>query len=75
VATFIDSANCDSGILAYGATGSGKTYTTQGTRKNYSKPIDGVVDNEVLPEDGVLQRCLQQILEVRQQHGEGLVLL
>jgi hypothetical protein len=68
VADFIDAANCDSGILAYGATGSGKTFTTQGPRNVFLAPLSGAVNNEVLPEDGVLQRCLRQIIEVRSSH-------
>lgn len=68
VATFLESANCDSGILSYGATGSGKTYTTQGPRKNFPQPcLAAAVDNDVAPEDGVLQRALAQVLEVRSQ--------
>jgi hypothetical protein len=65
VAEFLASGNCDSGILAYGATGSGKTFTTQGPRRTFPLPCAAAaIDNEVVPEDGVLQRALAQVLAV-----------
>jgi Kinesin motor domain len=64
VAAFINKANCDCGILAYGATGSGKTYSTQGTRRVFLKPCHTEEDDIVQPEDGVLQRALQQVFQV-----------
>jgi hypothetical protein len=66
VEEFVRSGTCDSALLAYGATGSGKTHSMQGPRKVFA-PSTGNADSNgfVSPEDGILPRCIQQMLEVR----------
>jgi hypothetical protein len=65
VAEFLDSAKYDCALLAYGATGSGKTFSAQGPPKVYLKPALDRRDNSVEGDSGYLQRALQQVLNVR----------
>lgn len=56
----------DCALLAYGATGSGKTFSMQGPKRAYLKPIEGGPQNTLDESAGLLQRSLQHIFMVRE---------
>eukprot|EP00892_Ulva_mutabilis_P000819 jgi/Ulvmu1/10738/UM068_0026.1 len=68
---FLDQRTCDCAILAYGATGSGKTYSMQGPKRVYLEAVTGIPQNTVEAEDGILQRCLKQLF---QRRGDAFVI-
>lgn len=61
---FLAQRTCDCALLAYGATGSGKTYSMQGPKRVYLEAMKGVAPNTVDEEEGILQRCLQHVFKV-----------
>lgn len=66
VAGFVQQSNCDAAILAYGATGSGKTFTTQGpdlARRPAAEQSQNCSHMSLTA--GIIQRAIQQILQVR----------
>lgn len=64
VETFLALRDRDCALLAYGATGSGKTFTMQGPKRAYSEAAAGASPNTVDNTEGVLQRCLRHIFTV-----------
>lgn len=60
VERFASDCNCDAAILAYGATGSGKTFSTQGPPLA-RRSVNGEGRHSA---DGIIQRAIQQILQV-----------
>ena len=63
VASFVRSGTCDAALLAYGATGSGKTHSMQGPRCVLdSGRAQGSLALQAM--DGVIPRVIHQILEV-----------
>ena len=63
VSSFVAHCNCDAAILAYGATGSGKTFSTQGPEL-LKFPAVHQHGSELSPTVGIIQRAIQQILQV-----------
>lgn len=66
IAEFVGQCNCDAAILAYGATGSGKTFSTQGpdlTRR--AGNVTQLHSSHLALTAGIIQRAIEQILQVR----------
>jgi hypothetical protein len=62
---FVSHCNCDAAILAYGATGSGKTFSSQGPDlSRHSTAQQNEHGSHLPPSSGIIQRAIQQILQV-----------
>ena len=65
VSAFTAQCNCDAAILAYGATGSGKTFSTQGPDLGKRPETRQNQQSWQLPAiAGIIQRAIQQVLQV-----------